>query len=283
MKLASILTRVAIFTVIVSAIALGAGGGPAWKTLAPGLEITVFKAAHPSAQGDSNITVLRIDPNQWDLSFLGLSQTGGSSGLTARRWAAKQGFTAVINAGMFQGDGKTHVGYLRAGEHVNSKRITSYQSVAAVGPRSDQLPRFRIFDLEKPAAEIPSIAKDYSLVVQNLRLIQRPGVDKWHPQEKKASETALGEDDAGHILFIFARSPFSMYELNEELLHAHIGLVAAQYLEGGPEAQLYIHVGSTELEMFGSYETAFEESDKNSEPWPIPNVLAIRPRNAKSK
>jgi hypothetical protein len=283
MKPASILYRVAIFIVLATAIAQGTEGGPAWKPLAPGLDITVFKAAHPSTLGDSNITVLRIDPKQWDLKFCGLSQTGGSSALTARQWAANQGFTAVINAGMFQADGKTHVGYLRVGEHVNSKRITSYQSVAAAGPVSDQLPRFRIFDLEKPASAIPSIAKDYSLVVQNLRMIQRPGIDKWQPQKKEASQAALGEDDAGRILFIFARSPFSTYEFNEELLHAHIGLVAAQYLEGGPEAQLYIHVGSTELEMFGSYETAFEESDRNSAPWPIPNVLAIKPRNARNK
>jgi len=105
-------------------------------------------------------------------------------------------------------------------------------------------------------------------------------MDKWRPQNKKASETALGEDATGRILFIFARSPFSMYELNEELLHARIGIVAAQYLEGGPEAQLYVHIGNSEMEMFGSYETAFEESDTNSESWPIPNVLAIRPRNA---
>ena len=98
-----------------------------------------------------------------------------------------------------------------------------------------------------------------------------------------ASETALGEDDAGRILFIFTRSPFSGYELNEELLHARIGLVAAQYLEGGPEAQLYVHAGKNEMEMFGSYETSFAESDKNSEAWPIPNVLAIKPRNAPAK
>lgn len=114
--------------------------------------------------------------------------------------------------------------------------------------------------------------------MQNLRLIERPGINKWRPQPKRASESALGEDRDGNILFIFSRSPFSIYEMNQELVGSGIGLVAAQYLEGGPEAQLYIHVGKTEMEMFGSYETAFEENDKNSESWPIPNVLAIRPR-----
>ncbi|HEY6946849.1 MAG TPA: hypothetical protein VI431_17050, partial [Candidatus Acidoferrum sp.] len=59
---------------------------------------------------------------------------------------------------------------------------------------------------------------------------------------------------------------------------AGIGLVAAQHLEGGPEAQLYVHVGATELEMVGSYETAFTENDANSAAWPVPNILGVRPR-----
>jgi len=96
--------------------------------------------------------------------------------------------------------------------------------------------------------------------------------------EVEWSEAALGEDDAGRILFIFSRAPFSMHDLNRELLAAGIGLVAAQHLEGGPEAQLYVHAGSTELEMFGSYETSFVENDKNSIAWPVPNILGVRPR-----
>jgi hypothetical protein len=55
-------------------------------------------------------------------------------------------------------------------------------------------------------------------------------------------------------------------------------LVAAQHLEGGPEAQLYLHVGGTEIEMFGSYETSFKENDDNTAPWPVPNVLGVRLR-----
>jgi exopolysaccharide biosynthesis protein len=255
---------------------------PEWKVLAPGLEITTFKAAHPAPQGKSNITVLRIDPTRWDLVFTGVSQNGGRS-MSAKQWSARNQLTAAINAGMFQQDERTHVGYLRSGDHVNSRKIASYQSVAAFGPHSGGKPPFRIFDLNKPAAELPAIAKEYALTVQNLRLIQRTGVDKWRQDQKRASEAALGEDDAGRILFIFTRSPFTMYELNEELLKANIGLVAAQYLEGGPEAQIYVHAGQTEMEMFGSYETGFMQNDQNDQTWPIPNVLGIRPKSSTTK
>ena len=59
-----------------------------------------------------------------------------------------------------------------------------------------------------------------------------------------------------------------MHDLNNELLAAGIGIVAAQHLEGGPEAQLYLHVGSFEMEMYGNYETSFRENDSNSAAWP---------------
>jgi hypothetical protein len=112
-----------------------------------------------------------------------------------------------------------------------------------------------------------------------LRLIKKPGTNQWSQQSRQWNEAALGEDDAGHILFIYSRSPFSMHDLNNELLAAGIGIVAAQHLEGGPEAQFYLHVGSFEMEMYGSYETSFRENDSNSSAaWPVPNILGLRPR-----
>ena len=74
-----------------------------------------------------------------------------------------------------------------------------------------------------------------------------------------------------------------MHDLNQELLGAGIGIVAAQHLEGGPEAQLYFRAGGVEKEMFGSYETSYQENDANAFPWPIPNVLAVRPRQTAAK
>ncbi len=82
------------------------------------------------------------------------------------------------------------------------------------------------------------------------------------------------------MLFIFTRSPYSMDDLCRELLALDIGLVAAQHLEGGPEAQLYVRLGSVEREWFGSFETSFRENDENEQAWPVPNVIGIRARQA---
>ena len=256
-----------------------AEAGSAWQILAPGMEIRRVQAGKQSAFGDSRITVLRIDPGLWELEATGILQTGESVGHTAREWSKQRKYTAAINAGMFDTDNKTHLGYLRSRDHVYNSRVNNYQSVMAFDPREGRkVPSFRIFDRDAAQSSMQEILSDYASAVQNLRLIKRPGVNQWAKQTREWSEAAVGEDREGHVLFIYSRSPFSMHDLNQELLAAGIGVVAAQHMEGGPEAQLYVRTGKTELEMFGSYETSFKENDQNAAAWPVPNVIGVRPR-----
>jgi len=256
-------------------------GGGSWRSLAPGLDLGTFVAGRSTSAGDSQVTVLRIDPDLWDLEFAGVSQTGESAGRTARQWCQRNKLTAAINAGMFGTDLKTHLGYLRSRGRVNNGHVNAYQSVAAFDPiEGRQLPRFRIFDLDETGVTMAAILRDYTSAIQNLRLVKRPGSNRWNEEGRRWSEAALGEDTRGRVLFIFSPSPFTMHDLNRELLSMDIGLVAAQHLEGGPEAQLYLHIGDEELEIFGSYENSFRDSKDNATPWPIPNVLGIRLRVA---
>jgi hypothetical protein len=252
-----------------------------WQTLASGMELRTLTISASEGVAEAKITVLRVDPKLWQMEFRGISQTGETESHTAREWSKRHDFAATINAGMFDKDFKTHLGYLVAGGHQNNKHLNNYRSVVAFDPRDPALPPFRIFDLDADGTTARGIFNQYASAVQNLRLIKRPGTNQWTKQTRKWSEAALGEDEAGRILFIFSRAPFSMQDFNRELLAAGIGVVAAQHLEGGPEAQLYIHVGQTEMELIGSYETAFREDDSNATPWPIPNVLGLRPKAAK--
>jgi len=251
----------------------------AWTPLAPGMELGIFAVNKPSLVGDSRITILRIDPKLWELILIGKSWNSESENQTARDWCESHKLTAAINAGMFGADYTTHLGYLGSKGHMNNSQVNKYMSAAAFDPKKGKgLPEFRIFDLDGPSDTMDTIIDDFSSVVQNLRLIKRPGENRWSQQDKMWSEAALGEDNSGRVLFIFSRSPFTMHDLNRELLSIGIGLVAAQHLEGGPEAQLYLRIGNVTHEMFGSYETSFRENDGNAVPWPIPNVLGVRPR-----
>ena len=273
-----------LLVLLATADGVRAQAGSDWQTLAPGMQIRRLQTSKPSILGDSKITVVRIDPALWELDLIGVVQTGEAAGHTAREWAKKQKYAAVINAGMFETDNRTHLGYMRIRDHVWNGKMNSYQSVLAFAPREGKnVPPFRIFDLDATKGGLQTVLADYASAVQNLRLIRRPGVNQWAKQTREWTEAAVAEDRDGNVLFIYSRSPFSMHDLNQELLASGIGVVAAQHMEGGPEAQLYVHAGTTELEMFGSYETSFKENDDNSAAWPVPNVIGVRPRSAPSR
>jgi len=251
-----------------------------WQSLAPGLELGVFEATLPHSIGDGEITILRIDSTLWELEFAGVSQTPDQLDQlhTAKEWCEIRGYAAAINAGMFQTDYVSNVGYLKAGDHLNNPSVNKYMSVAAFDPQKEGLPYFHLFDLDLPGISFEQIVEDYGTVIQNLRLIKRPGENRWKQQQKRWSEVALGEDTEGNILFIYCRSPYSMHDLSEQLLALDINLQCAQHLEGGPEAQLYIKVDDFERQLVGSYETGFHPRDDNYVAWKVPNVIGIRLR-----
>ncbi len=249
-----------------------------WTSLAPGLELARFATGKSPVSGDGLITVLRMDPERWELTLLCSSELGALTNRSVGQWSRDFGLVAAINAGMYATDHRRHVGYMRNGSHVNSKAVNKYQSVAAFAPRRAGLPPFRIFDLDE--TDLAEIEQDYGAVIQNLRMIKRPGQNRWEPQDRQWSEAALGEDRQGRPLFIFTRSAYSVHDLNEILLALPLDLVCAQHLEGGPEAQFSIHYGEIEVDQVGSFETNFLESDANTVAWPVPNVLGVVPRGS---
>ncbi len=271
------MTRLFILTVLFVCLrlvsGLAASSDSLWTQVDTGLHYAQFPALPASTIGDSRIDVLRIDPHLYSLEILMISETGSYS-LTAEEWCRQYELLAATNAGMFQQDFRTHVGYLRHHDHVNSsRRVSKYLSAAAADPVNSTLPPFRIFDLD--VISLDSVKAMYRTVIQNLRLVKRPGRNTWSQQDDLWSEAALGEDQDGNILFIFSRSPYSMYDLNHILLSLPINLVAAQHLEGGPEASLFLSHNGHVIRRVGSFETRFLPSDSNDRFWPLPNVLGI--------
>jgi Phosphodiester glycosidase len=273
-------TRAALERALICVLSLAAAScdavpGGVWRTLDRGLELATIAPPRGAASSDDKITILRIDPALWDLELIGIGPTGEANARTAKDWARQHGLVAAINAGMFDVDARTHIGYLQSGSHAQGRRVPTYESVAAFDPRDGkELPRFRLYDLDEPGVSLDRILEDYDSVVQNLRLIKRPGENRWSPQERRWSEAALGEDRAGRALFLFSRSPVTMHEWNDALLAAGIDLVAAQHLEGGHKAQLFVDAGEVEVERFGE----FEGGQGNVAAWPVPNVIGVKRR-----
>ena len=285
-----------------------------WTSLAEGLEIARFSTGRKAPAGDSTLVVIRADPKTWSPRLLLGTRDGAEDAYTARQWAEKFDLAVVANAGMFGRDYKTHTGYLRTSSgHVNNANVNHYKSVAAFAPKSnatkpntrksntttqDTLPHFHIFDLDE--TPMSAIQARYEGAVQNLRLIKRPGENRWPPKEKRWSEMALAEDKKGRMLFVFSRSPYSMHVFNEILLGLPLGVVAAQHLEGGPEASLFLSPPddsdpsrgsdssresdspreSSSQMWAGSWETGFMEENGTDEFWPIPNAFGLERRRA---
>lgn len=244
-----------------------------WLKVEQGLYIGEFISPHESIVGDSKITILKFDPEFYQLRLLTASEKNHSN-ITAKEWCKKYQLIAAINAGMFQTDYKSNVGYMKNFGHMNNNEVNSkYHSVVAFNPINSSKPKFNIFDTDEE--DFMKIIASYNTIVQNLRLVKRPGQNRWSQQNKKWSEAALGQDTEGNILFIFSRSPYSMHDFNNILLGLPINLACAQHLEGGPEASLYFLHKGKEIALVGSYETDFNENNNNDYYWPIPNIIGI--------
>ena len=247
------------FAALLAAAVVGAVAsedGTPWQRLAPGLELARFEAS------DAVVEVLRIDPGRWETVALAVSDHGGRN-RTMRRWATEFDLTAVINAGMYATDLRTHTGYFHTGDHVNNPRWVQrdYRQAACFEPREAGLPRFLLQDLD--AVPESTFVQQYDIVVQNLRLIRKPRENRWRPQSRRWAEACLGEDADGRMLWIYCRSPLDMHTFNDILLGLPLDLVAAQHLEGGEQARLWLNSGPGVDQTTDSGPT-------------LPNVLGIR-------
>jgi hypothetical protein len=103
----------------------------------------------------------------------------------------------------------------------------------------------------------------YGAFVQNIRMVSCKGENVWARGGQEWSIAAVGVDRRGRLLFIHSRSPYTPHDLIENLLSLPLGLAGAMYVEGGPEAQLYIHSGDREIERVGSRGTSLFDSGDN--------------------
>lgn len=256
-------------------LGLAASGPTPWRPLAEGVEYASFRLAESPDIGDGLLHAVRIDPARAELRVLLASEQGGAP-RTAKEWTGGFGLTVAINAGMFDTDHRSNVGYLRHGSHVNRPSWNQYQSVLAAGPSKPGLPAAEVVDLDAEGAR--ERLAGFQTVIQNLRLIKGEGQNVWKPNGRRWSEAALAMDRQGRLLFLFSRTPLAMHDFNRRVLELRLGVVRAMHLEGGPEASLSLRAKGLALDLSGSYETGFFESNGNERQWPIPNVIGVRPK-----
>jgi len=252
-----------------------------WRTLEPGLELGTFRSPRPAEIGDSLVRVLRIDPRRFELRLLNATADEQGLSRTARDWVSRHGLVAAINASMYQQDYRRSVSLMRTREHVNNPRLSKDRTVLAFDPLVPDVPPVKLIDRE--CEDLDEWSERYGTLVQSIRMVSCDGRNVWAPQPRRWSTAAIGTDDDGRVLFLHVRSPYSTHDLIEILLELPIGLERAMYVEGGPEAQLYVAAGGEEREFVGSFETAFNEDDGNDQAWPVPNVIGVARRQSEDR
>lgn len=209
-----------------------------WRELETGLEIGRFDSRTRTAAPDGDLFVLRVEPRIFALQLLTTGRDAEAPERDVADWCADFDLVAAINAGMYQVDGRTHVGFCKVAGEVVNRFANDYLSVAAFDPVDPADPPFHIFDLdETPLSEV--LAR-YHNVVQNLRLIKNSRENRWQPSAEQWRESALAEDSRGRALLVFCRTPWSMHQFNEILLALPLDVTAAQHLEGRSQARFWI-------------------------------------------
>lgn len=259
-------------------------GVPSWCPLAPGVEYRTFDF-QPAGAKAGTLHVVRVSPEV--TLALAAAATDGGLPKKASSWADSERFVATINAGMYETDHRSNVGFMKHGPVVNQPRWNQYRSVLVAQPADGGVPKHALLDWEQWDAGAVST---HAVVVQNLRLIRSPGVSVWKPNGRAWSEAAVARDAQGRTLFLFSREGAQMAAWNDAVLALGLGVQAAMHVEGGPEASLSIRLpkgveapacealkkAGGKLDLAGSYETGFNPNDENPEQWPIPNVLGVR-------
>jgi hypothetical protein len=273
--------RVQVVTVALIGAWLGAIAAPAraveavaWQQLEPGLDYADVRSPIASTEGDSRIRMVRIDPTRFAIELFNASAAPEGLRRTAREWAEQHQLVAAINASLYQADYRTSTSLMRSRRHVNNPRLSRHNAVLVFDPTDPSRPPVQLID--RTCRDLAAIESHYAGAVQGIRMISCKRANVWTQQPKQWSNAAVGIDDKGRLLFLHMRAPLSTHDFAEALLALPIGLRETMYVEGGPEAQLFVHAGGREHEALGSHGSSGLASLANGFALPIPNVLGVR-------
>ncbi len=245
---------------------------PLWERVDEGLSIMEFDSPNKSKFDDPRITIVKIDPKSYSFKLLCASEQGRKS-MSPKQWAEKQNLICAVNAGMYQKDGVTSVGYMKNFSHINNPRLAkAYKAVLAFNPVHFDIPEIQIIDLE--CQDFQKLQSKYQTFIQTIRMISCRQENVWIKQDKMSGMAVFGIDRNGNALLIFTELPYSAHDFANILLSLPISIYNAMYLEGGRQAALYLSVKEFQIERVGRSITD-GENDIVPVARPVPNVIGI--------
>ncbi len=219
------------------------------------------------------ITLVRIDPSHFRLRLLTAKAEGRRR--RAPDWAKEFGLVAVVNASMYEPSGQS-VGFMVDGATVNQAHdLSKMGGYFAFSPTRAGLPEAAAFGRDCPGFDLPRIRADYKVVFQNYRLLDCDGHAVPWKESRVFSAAAIGIDRDGRVVLAHTRAPYAMTDFAAVIAAPELRLAQMFYVEGGPEASLFVEAGPTRVRGIGDYETTFFRRDANDEFWELPNVVGV--------
>jgi hypothetical protein len=249
---------------------------PKWRDLQKGLSFWEPDAPEKSILNDSKLFILKADPKFCKFKILSSSEHGKRN-RTAEEWSRDFKVNVTVNAGMFNlGNKKTNKGYLKNYSHYNNSHLNgNYNVMMAMNPKNGTDTTMIISDMT--CGNWESLKADYHTLCQGMRMIDCNGNRMaWDKQPGQSCSMVIGATDiAGNIYFIFSRSPYTHQKMIGFLIFLIPDIRTTVYLEGGPEAGLYVQTADTIISKIGSYVSKTYANDNNDHFWKIPNVIGI--------
>lgn len=272
-RLSAILPLLLMFLII--AVSRSSAEPRAWQKLSDGLYMGAFDPKMRSQICNHKIVILKIDPKFHALRLLSASELDRKP-RTAKKWCNEFGMLAAINASMYQNvEPLRSTGYMKNDKHLNNSYINpAFGAFLCFNPVDASLPEVQIVD-RRLHKGWKRVIKSYKTVVQNYRMISDGKKMGWPQREEIYGSAAIGMDKDNHVLFILSRSPFSTHDLIHILLSLPIHIKSAMYVEGGPEATLYMSVHDKEMIFVGTCEADASENEDLKSLQGIPNVIGV--------
>lgn len=248
-----------------------------WKELLYGLYYSEVKSPYHSKISDNIVTLIKANPQFLDVDVYS-NTSFDSIKRTAMTWSEDFDLNVVVNAGMYNLNNTSLAeGYLKSQNKINNGKIKeSFKMFAFFKPTNNHLKPFDLIDAENESVQ--NFINKYESGFQSIRMIDcNSNQVIWKPKRIiYSSMCVLANDIENNLIIAFTRSPMSANQMSALLLHLPLNIRSAMYLEGGPEACLYIKTPDTIISKNGSYVSLTFPTDTNTKYWNLPNVIGIK-------
>lgn len=243
-----------------------------WQNLDSGLFFSEIISPIKSSLGDSKVTILKVDPKYYDFKLISARENNEDI-KSLKDWAKIKGLIAAINAGLYQEDGKTNVGFMKNYNFINNGFLNKGNTILAFNRKDTTVPKIQIIDLKCQNWE--ELKNKYNTYTQCIRMMDCNQKNTWKQQDRKYSMSVIAIDEFGNALFIFTHSPYSVHDFIDILKLLPLDIYNAMYLEGAAPASFYLNANGLEIEKSGNFKYESEENEDKGAAWKLPNIIGI--------